>query len=370
MPGGLAIGLLGFLCFGSLESAVVAGRGTMYFFDGMVVVWWESGRTMVDLVLIGRMACCEDSSSSSVGGGRKVEDLMKEVALQEDVLYDVVFEESDAPVEEDICRMNLFRVHMDKSDLALDDGYSKPTSVEIYKFDISTKILDVPIAYNGKVKALASKLGEFVDSQSSSFDFEGNFCKVRVHLDVLNPLKKATSIIRGGVRIFFAVKYERLSDWCQVCGMMGHEFKEHGDGVHPPSALIFKNLRAPATTAWSTRHQNNNQRSGKQDISSRDDGDEARTDGDDQGKHELEDVEMDASEDNRKRASNHVVVSPEKFDTTRKELALVTKRGDYVPPSPLPKKLRTVQLGNSQRDKYPEEYCLGVWLSLRILDSW
>src|SRR3954467_7034767 len=24
----------------------------------------------------------------------------------------------------------------------------------------------------------------------------------------------------------------------------------------------------------------------------------------------------------------------------------------------------------SQRDKYPEEECIGVWLSLRILDSW
>src|ERR1041384_7629013 len=24
----------------------------------------------------------------------------------------------------------------------------------------------------------------------------------------------------------------------------------------------------------------------------------------------------------------------------------------------------------SQRDKYPEEECMGVWLSLRILDSW
>src|ERR1044071_1187296 len=24
----------------------------------------------------------------------------------------------------------------------------------------------------------------------------------------------------------------------------------------------------------------------------------------------------------------------------------------------------------SQRDKYPEEECMGIWLSLRILDSW
>lgn len=99
------------------------------------------------------------------------------------------------------------------------------------------------------MKALAAKIGEFVDSEPSSFDFEGNFYRVRVRLDVRNQLKKATSIICGGEREIFAVKYERLPDWCQVCGMMGHEFKEHGDGVHPPSALVFKNLRSPATTA-------------------------------------------------------------------------------------------------------------------------
>src|ERR1041384_1333895 len=27
-------------------------------------------------------------------------------------------------------------------------------------------------------------------------------------------------------------------------------------------------------------------------------------------------------------------------------------------------------IGGSQRDRYPEEECMGVWLSLHILDSW
>ena len=29
-----------------------------------------------------------------------------------------------------------------------------------------------------------------------------------------------------------------------MCGHLGHQFKEHGDGVHPPEALVYKNLRA------------------------------------------------------------------------------------------------------------------------------
>ena len=40
--------------------------------------------------------------------------MMKELALKEDDLDDVVFEEDDAPVEVDLRWMILVRVHMDK----------------------------------------------------------------------------------------------------------------------------------------------------------------------------------------------------------------------------------------------------------------
>ena len=58
------------------------------------------------------------------------------------------------------------------------------------------------------------------------------------------PLKNVVSMVRGGKRQIYRVKYEKLPDWCAVCGMLGHLFKEHGSGVHPPSALMFKDLRA------------------------------------------------------------------------------------------------------------------------------
>lgn len=92
------------------------------------------------------------------------------------------------------------------------DGYTKPSSIELFTFEILARIIELPIAFHGKVKALASKIGVFVDSEPSSFDFEGNFFRVRVRLDVRHPLKKAISLIRGGEREIFAVKYERLPD--------------------------------------------------------------------------------------------------------------------------------------------------------------
>ena len=51
-------------------------------------------------------------------------------------------------------------------------------------------------------------------------------------------------MIRDGKRQIYRVKYERLTDWCAVCGYLGHLFKECGDGVHPPKALVFKDIKA------------------------------------------------------------------------------------------------------------------------------
>ena len=51
-------------------------------------------------------------------------------------------------------------------------------------------------------------------------------------------------MIRDGKRQIYRLKYEKLPDWCAVCGMLGHKFKEHGNGIHPPSSLVFKDLRA------------------------------------------------------------------------------------------------------------------------------
>lgn len=85
-------------------------------------------------------------------------------------------------------------------------------------------------------------MGEFVSEEGESFDFLGNFYCLRVKIDLCKPLKNAMSIIRGKYRQFLLVKYQRLPDWCTVCGMLGHTNKEHGDGIHPLSTLVFIDL--------------------------------------------------------------------------------------------------------------------------------
>nr|XP_051220232.1 uncharacterized protein LOC127337946 [Lolium perenne] len=132
------------------------------------------------------------------------------------------------------------------------DGFTRPSTIDLNNLDMWIQIHDLPVGYQGTIKALSSKVGKFISLEAPSDDFVGNFVRVRVTVDVRNPLKNHVSLSRAGRREIFLVKYEKLPTWCSVCGMLGHTYKEHGDGIHPPSALVFRNLRA----SWSTKQGN------------------------------------------------------------------------------------------------------------------
>ena len=54
------------------------------------------------------------SSPTANKGKENLENMMKELTLEEGDLDDVVFEDEDAPVDENLRWMILVRVHMDK----------------------------------------------------------------------------------------------------------------------------------------------------------------------------------------------------------------------------------------------------------------
>ena len=99
------------------------------------------------------------------------------------------------------------------------------------------------------ITPVAAKVGEVLFTEPSSHDFIGNFYRVWVRINVSKPLKIAVSIVRDGKRQIYMIKYEKLPDWCAVCGMLGHLYKEHGNGIHPPFASVFRDLRA----SWGMR---------------------------------------------------------------------------------------------------------------------
>lgn len=110
--------------------------------------------------------------------------------------------------------------------------------------EIWAQIHDVPDLYAHPVPSLAAKLGEVLYAKPPSQDFAGNFYRVWIRIVAMKPLKNDVSMIQDSHRQIYRVKYEKLPDWCIVCGMLGHLYKEHGIRIHPPSALVFKELRA------------------------------------------------------------------------------------------------------------------------------
>nr|XP_020154581.1 uncharacterized protein LOC109751941 [Aegilops tauschii subsp. strangulata] len=245
----------------------------------------------------------EEIASSSGTANSDLEAMMAELGLKEDELQDVVVDEGDLP-EEATRWMAIARVHTEKPysqywfyrnmrvawDLAQEkkirpleenlysmqfschgdwervmeegpwsfkgkavvmapyDGFTKPTLIELNKIEIWIQIHDLPDGFFPKVKALSATVEEFIFAEPKSQDFEGNFVRVRVRIDVTKPLKNDVSLVIRKKdtmeRVIFRVKYERLPDWCAVCGNLGHLFKECGDGIHPPKALVFKDLKA------------------------------------------------------------------------------------------------------------------------------
>ncbi|KAM0821576.1 hypothetical protein ACQ4PT_072096 [Festuca glaucescens] len=127
--------------------------------------------------------------------------------------------------------------------MAVYGGFTKPSEIELSTFKIWIQIHDLPDGYRPLLETMAAKVGEVIATKNVSGDFSGNFYRVRVLCDVRKPLKVVTSIIRGGQRQLFLVKYDQLPDWCSFCGYIGHLHTEHGDGVHPPDSLVFKNLK-------------------------------------------------------------------------------------------------------------------------------
>lgn len=73
-------------------------------------------------------------------------------------------------------------------------------------------------------EAIGNFIGCFIHADKSNFDGSWkSFLRIRVRLDVTKPLKRKMKIKRqGGDCVWVDFKYERLPNFCFLCGLLGH----------------------------------------------------------------------------------------------------------------------------------------------------
>lgn len=77
------------------------------------------------------------------------------------------------------------------------------------------------------VKQIGSVLGEFVEWENKGEDNWGRFMRITVIEDLEKPLKNGTILKnKGGKAYRIPFKFERLLDFCYICGKVGHLLKD------------------------------------------------------------------------------------------------------------------------------------------------
>lgn len=132
-----------------------------------------------------------------------------------------------------------------------------PLSVALEESDIWIQVYDLPkgFASENVLKSVGNYIGKFVKSDPNNFKSSWkSFLRIRVTLQVCKPLKRRMKIKReGGNWGWINFKYERLSTYCFVCGMLGHADRDCAVVYANPEKEVERAygpwLRAPTRNA-------------------------------------------------------------------------------------------------------------------------
>lgn len=118
-------------------------------------------------------------------------------------------------------RMQLVFVHLKEGD--------NPRTVQINKIDFWIPLHDIqPGFMTQKVcKDVGNYIGEFLESVRNNFTgIWRDYLRIRVRIQIDKPLKRRMKIKTvGGEWFWVTFKYEHISTFCFICGMLGHAEK-------------------------------------------------------------------------------------------------------------------------------------------------
>ncbi|MBA0732667.1 hypothetical protein Gogos_016742, partial [Gossypium gossypioides] len=100
-----------------------------------------------------------------------------------------------------------------------------PMKIPLVFVPFWVQIHDVPVGlfFENFAKQLGNFVGVFLEYDASNLGKENrNYMRIRVQIDVRNPLKRKKQVMSSGIRSYVKFKYERLSLFCFFCGRLGH----------------------------------------------------------------------------------------------------------------------------------------------------
>ncbi|KAE8808228.1 hypothetical protein D1007_15368 [Hordeum vulgare] len=103
------------------------------------------------------------------------------------------------------------------------------------------EVVDLPPMYRKEqvVRSLTRKVGEVMSVMLNPRWGNGRIVRIRVKLDVNEPLMRFVSITKNQRKVYYSILYEKMLVFCYVCGHMGHTFLEHGNGKHDKESMAW-----------------------------------------------------------------------------------------------------------------------------------
>ncbi|XP_058765441.1 uncharacterized protein LOC131638928 [Vicia villosa] len=118
----------------------------------------------------------------------------------------------------------------DRNLLVLDrvSGEEQPSNLNMHYGMFWVRVYDLPLMLRSETMArkVGQILGTFEEMDTKEGHRSGRFLRIKVKIDLNNPLKRGT-VVRFKEkthRVYF--KYERLPTFCFVCGRIGHQMKD------------------------------------------------------------------------------------------------------------------------------------------------
>ncbi|XP_058748819.1 uncharacterized protein LOC131621797 [Vicia villosa] len=118
----------------------------------------------------------------------------------------------------------------DRHLLVLDrvSGEEQPSNLNMHFGTFWTRVYDLPLMLRSETMArkLGQILGTFEEIDMKEGNRSGRFLRIRVTIDLNNPLKRGTVVRFKDKTHRVHFKYERLPTFCFICGRIGHQLKD------------------------------------------------------------------------------------------------------------------------------------------------